>query len=65
MLLFVTLLHPEKYEQFFFVATAIKKIGSTPILEDQSDNSKQTYFDFWSNITEILLKVALNTIKQT
>ena len=32
-----------------FVTTAIKKIGSAPILEGRSANSKQTYFYFRPN----------------
>ena len=48
---------PEKYKSGFtanakrkkkkIVTTAIKKIGSAPILEGRSANSKQTYFYFW------------------
>jgi len=52
---------PEKYKSGFtanakwkkkkkIVTTAIKKIGSAPILEGRSANSKQTYFYFWPQI---------------
>ena len=46
-----------------FFTTAIKKIGSAPILEGRSANSKQTYFYFWPKILASSFQVFFFTLE--